>query len=238
MNLKEKLKLAESILSLVAVAELLGRPICSRPGTCRSPFRDERKPSWSWWFASDGRARWKDFGNNDGGDVARFIAVALGLSNKEAISRYFELAGLSENVIKSLPPLKPVVPKSIPVKETNEKQKLPDDLHPGTCAEIGELLRLRSWDVSIDYLHKVSSDRFLRFGTWQGHRAWFLVDPAERFFEARRMDGKIWSSNGAKSDSRGSKSLLGAEHLRPGSIALLVEEAPDFLACHLYLFQA
>jgi len=47
------------------------------------------------------------------------------------------------------------------------------------------------------------------------------------------MDGQEWG-NGAKSDSRGSKSLLGAELLNPGSLALLVEGAPDFLACSIY----
>jgi hypothetical protein len=59
------------------------------------------------------------------------------------------------------------------------------------------------------------------------------VDPAGRFFEARRMDGQKWA-NGAKSDSRGSKSLLGAELVSPGSVALLVEGAPDLLACSIY----
>jgi hypothetical protein len=59
------------------------------------------------------------------------------------------------------------------------------------------------------------------------------VDPAGRFFEARRMDGQKWA-NGAKSDSRGSKSLLGAELVNPGSLVLLVEGAPDLVACSIY----
>jgi hypothetical protein len=96
-----------------------------------------------------------------------------------------------------------------------------------------ELLRLRDWDVPVEHLDEVSSLGFLRFGTWQGERAWFLVDPAGRFFEARRMDGQKWA-HGGKSDSRGSKSLLGAELVKPGSLALLLEGAPDFLACSIY----
>jgi hypothetical protein len=87
--------------------------------------------------------------------------------------------------------------------------------------------------VPVEHVHEVSSLGFLRFGTWQGERAWFLVDPAGRFFEARRMDGQKWA-NGAKSDSRGSKSLLGAELVNPGSLALLVEGAPDLVACSIY----
>jgi hypothetical protein len=47
------------------------------------------------------------------------------------------------------------------------------------------------------------------------------------------MDGQKWA-HGGKSDSRGSKSLLGAELVKPGSVALLLEGAPDFLACSIY----
>lgn len=235
-GLKEKLHLAESRLSLPDLAEIIGRPISQRPGTCRSPFRDERRPSFSWRIAHDGRARWKDFGTGEGGDVPSFLSKALGLSNADACMRYLEMAGVSGTDSGPLPELKPIAPKAITPKETEKRvnPKLPNDLHPGTVAEVRELIELRGWDdVSIEHLHEVSSQGFLRFGTWQEERAWFLVDPAGRFFEARRMDGKNWS-NGAKSDSRGSKSLLGAEHVQAGGVALLVEGAPDFLACAIY----
>jgi hypothetical protein len=236
MTLKEKLQLAELRLPLPALAQSLGLVICERPGACRSPFREERKPSFSWRIAQDGRARWKDFGtNDDGGDCAGFLAKARGLSNREAVKRYLELAGVSDTSSGPLPALRPIEPKPIlPAKaEPKEKPKLPEDLHSGTIDEMGELLELRDWDVSVEHLHEVSKLGLLRFGTWQGKRAWFLVDPAGRFFEARRMDGQKWA-NGAKSDSRGSKSLLGAELVSPGSLALLVEGAPDLLACSIY----
>lgn len=235
MTLKEKLRLAEQRLPLPALAQSLGLGICERPGTCRSPFREERKPSLSWCIAQDGRARWKDWSTGEGGDCAGFLAKALGLSNREAVKRYLELAGVSDTDSGPLPALKPIEPKPIlPAKaEPKEKPKLPEDLHPGTIGEIGELLELRDWDVPVEHLHEVSKLGLLRFGTWQGKRAWFLVDPAGRFFEARRMDGQKWA-HGGKSDSRGSKSLLGAELVKPGSVALLLEGAPDFLACSIY----
>lgn len=235
MTLKEKLHLAEQRLSLPALSSTLGLVLPDRPGSCRSPFREERKPSFSWWFANDGRARWKDHATGESGDVVAFLAKALGLSNREAVVRYLELAGVSDTDSGPLPALKPIVPKPIlPAKaESKENPKLPEDLHPGSSEELAELLNLRGWDVPVERLQEVSSLGFLRFGSWQGVRAWFLVDPSGRFFEARKMDGGIWWS-GAKSDSRGSKSLLGAELLRPGSLALLVEGAPDFLACSIY----
>jgi hypothetical protein len=49
------------------------------------------------------------------------------------------------------------------------------------------------------------------------------------------MDGLKWA-NGAKSDTRGTKSLLGAEFVSPGSLVLLAEGAPDLLACYIYKF--
>jgi len=230
MNLKEKLQLAELRLPLPALAQSLGLVIPERPGTCRSPFREERQPSFSVFLANDGRARWKDFGTGEGGDCPAFVAKALGLSNREAVKRYLELAGVSDTDSGPLPALKPILPAKA---EPKEKPNLPNDLHLGTDDEIGELLVLRGWEVPVERLHEVSNLGLLRFGTWQGERAWFLVDPAGRFFEARRMDGQKWA-NEAKSDSRGSKSLLGAELVNPGSLALLVEGAPDFLACSIY----
>jgi hypothetical protein len=239
MSLKEKLQLAEIRLPLPALAQSLGLLVSERPGTCRSPFREERRPSFSWRVAQDGRARWKDFGTGEGGDCPAFVAKASGINNREAVIRYLELAGVSDPDSGPLPVgpwSKPNVakPHLLSVKaEPKEKPKLPEDLHPGTIDEIGELLELREWDVPVEHLHEVSSLGLLRFGTWQGKRAWFLVDLAGRFFEARRMDGQKWA-NGAKSDSRGSKSLLGAELVNPGSLALLVEGAPDLVACSIY----
>jgi hypothetical protein len=239
MSLKEKLQLAELRLPLPALAQLIGLVVCDKPGTCRSPFREERRPSFSWRVAQDGRARWKDFGTGEGGDCPAFVAKASGINNREAVIRYLELAGVSDTDSGPLPVgpwLKPIVPKPLLLSakaEPKEKPNLPEDLHPGTIDEIGELLEIREWDVPVEHLHEVSKLGLLRFGTWQGKRAWFLVDPAGRFFEARRIDGQKWA-NGAKSDSRGSKSLLGAELVSPGSLALLVEGAPDLLACSIY----
>lgn len=232
MNLREKLQLAEQRLPFPALARSLGLVVSERPGQkFSSPLRLDNHPSMDWRFAQDGRARWKDWSTDERGDCAGFLAKALGISNREAVVRYLELAGVSDTDSRPLPTLRPIVQTAKP--ELKEKPKLPSDLHPGTVDEIAELLELRDWDVPVEHLHEVSSLGFLRFGTWQGHRAWFLVDPAGRFFEARRMDGQKWS-HGGKSDSRGSKSLLGADLVKPGSVALLVEGAPDFLACSIY----
>ncbi len=231
MSLKEKLKLAETRISLPQLAEQLGLVVRDTPGSCRSPFREERNPSFSWWIADDSRARWKDFATGEGGDCPGFISKATGMSNRDAVLRYLELANLEGFTNTSeLTPL-----KSYPCKpsQINEKPTMPSDLHPGSIAEITQLINLRGWEVPIEHLHEISLLQQLRFGTHLGEKSWLLSDPLGRFFEARRLDGKPWN-NGAKSNSRGTKSLLGAESLSPGCVALLVEGAPDFLACSIY----
>lgn len=238
MTLKEKLLLAEQRLPLPDLARALGLVICPRPGTCRSPFREERKPSWSWWFGNDGRARWMDQATGEAGDCASFVARALGISNREGIVRYFELSGLTERDFTFLPVALPKLPASKPIEPQSRKEppKLPEDIHCGTDEELEDLMRSRGWETEhqASGLRQISDLGFLRFGTWQGERAWFLVDPAGRFFEARRMDGRKWN-HGGKSDSRGRKSLLGAGRINDHSLVLLVEGAPDFLACALLI---
>lgn len=235
MTLKEKLQLAEQRLGgLPGLAGLEGREICPRPGTCCSPLREEDDPSWSWWRGNDGRDRWKDHGTGEGGDCVDFLAKSRGITNKEAVVLFLEMAGLSDKDSGPLPAPKPILPKPILPAQLKEKPKLPADAHHGTDEELAELIRGRGWDAPAPDLRELSDLGFLRFGTWQGESAWFLADPAGRFFEARRMDRTPWT-HGAKSDTRGTKSLLGAERVSPGSLALLVEGAPDFLACALLI---
>lgn len=58
----------------------------------RSPFRDEKSPSWGI-YESAGRWRFKDHGTGEGGDEIDFIEKAEGLDRKAAIERFCELAG-------------------------------------------------------------------------------------------------------------------------------------------------
>lgn len=54
------------------------------PGKCvRSPFREDKKPSFS--VHADGK-RWRDFGTNERGDVVDFVRRALGADTKGALA--------------------------------------------------------------------------------------------------------------------------------------------------------
>lgn len=223
---------ALSRVRIYQAAAELGLHLPERPGTYLSPFREERNPSFSWYEARDGRDRWKDFATGEGGDTLDFIRKALGCSPGEAIKELLRMAGLVpgsalQRKAPALPPspapVRPAQPKP-PAKD-----QLPADLHKGIPRELTELIESRGWIASPDHLAGPSETGALRFGTFFGQRSWFLVDSQLRFFEARRLDAKPWG-NGGKSNSRGSKSLLGAERLSPGCVCLFVEGAPDYLA--------
>jgi hypothetical protein len=58
---------------------------------CRSPFREDRNPSFSIY---KGGRRWKDYGTGAGGDVIDFIAMARQISKGEATREFLDLAGV------------------------------------------------------------------------------------------------------------------------------------------------
>jgi hypothetical protein len=57
--------------------------------SCRSPFRDDRNPSFS---VFDGGRRWKDFGTEERGDVVDFLAKAKGLDKSAAAKELIAIA--------------------------------------------------------------------------------------------------------------------------------------------------
>ena len=63
--------------------------------SCRSPFREERRPSFGI-FQHDGRWFWKDHGVNKSGDEISLIMEARGFDKRQAIEFYRELVGARE----------------------------------------------------------------------------------------------------------------------------------------------
>lgn len=228
-------RLAEALrrLRLPELARALGLSLPDRPGSCRSPFREDRSPSFSWFVGTDGRDRWKDFATGEKGDAVDFVAKALGLSNRDAMLRFLELAGCGMQSARPTPlPLATPIPAPRRWIPKADRVRLPQDTREGTWEDLSQLCEARGWDAGcISALRVAGNLGVLRFATYQGEACWLLVDSALRFFEARRMDGQDFEGGG-KSRARGSKSLLGAEKLEPGSLVIFLEGAPDFLAAH------
>jgi hypothetical protein len=184
-----------------------------KPGkSCRSPFRKDRHPSFS--VFHDNR-KFKDFTTGEGGDAADFLALARGLSLKDACVELIRLAGI--------PVKHEVSKKSKSCDQTEEERKAKQrenwpQFDPPSIREIETIAKLRT--LSAEGV-SLAADRGLLFtaDTPEG-RAWIISDSRRQNAQARRMDGGHW------------------EHIRskkawtlPGSIGALpigLYEALDF----------
>ena len=63
--------------------------------SCRSPFREEKKPSFGI-FKHEGKWFYRDFGANLSGDEISFLKDLKGLDDKQAIDLYKDLVGAKE----------------------------------------------------------------------------------------------------------------------------------------------
>jgi len=189
-----------------------------RPGkSCKSPFRQDRTPSFSVFKA--GRA-WKDFASGEGGDVIDFYTKATGLSFKDALGRLAVMAGLHTERERPAKTSKPI---------------LPADLHIGSKAELMKLAELRN--VSCEAVQLASNAGLLRFGTVCNEPCWILLDKSGKLAQARRRDGKQFDAIG-RLPARKAHTLRGScqswplgtlEAANKGFLAL-VEGMPDLLA--------
>ena len=208
--------------------EMLGLP--GRPSKhCRSPFRDDLRPSFSVYKAGDGE-RWFDHGEAKGGDVVDLWARAKGLSVKEALADILSLTAGASNPAKasSRPPEAP---------KRSDGIRWPGDLReptPEECQELGALRNLLPeafWTATLLGTLKVA--------TVYGQKSWLITDSNRRCAEARRFDGRPFMVDGQERKGfclPGSKKDLPLglkttnSHLDALSNILLVEGQPDYFA--------
>ena len=83
---------AKALLSITTLWHLEGLPGEPKKA-CTSPFGGKKGKFSSFYVASDGFERWHDYVTGEGGDAVDFLALARGLSNKEACVEFLRLAG-------------------------------------------------------------------------------------------------------------------------------------------------
>lgn len=130
------LETAKEKLTIPALWKLLGLP--GAPGrSCRSPFRKDRKPSFS--VREDGRL-FNDFGCPEHkGDAVDFLRIARGLSPADAAREFIRLAGC-----EAPPPMPPARPALAPdaremVKATRSPGAMPEDVARAWREGLGHL---------------------------------------------------------------------------------------------------
>jgi hypothetical protein len=214
---------AKARLNIHTLWHHFGYPGDPRNNPCHSPFRDDNKPSFS---VNEDGALWHDFATGEGGDAVDFFQRASGLSERDAIRKFLELAGGSFT-----PPPPAPRPKPKPA-EAKAKPKFPD-FRTGTRADFDALARLRG--IGREGLEWAGERGVLWFATLHGHPAWIITDAARVNAQARRMDGLEWEHIGAKAwnlPGSGATWPIGITEARHYPAIALCEGGPDFLAAH------
>ena len=123
--------------------------------SCKSPFRDEKNPSWGVFTDKKGEMRWKDFTSDEQGDQVDFLAQHLGCSTREALDSFFEMAGVQASSDCRRPlPKRPIVPTVAPE---------PEDTTP---------LKPFDWDACVEAL---TPEKIEGFAKWRGYSVEFVT---------------------------------------------------------------
>jgi hypothetical protein len=223
------LKAALEKLTIYDIWQILGMD--GKPGkNCRSPFRDDRNPSFS--IYDNGR-RWHDFTAGEDGDAADFCAKARDLPKGDGARLLIDLAGTRK-------------PQDVPHSGFSKREQH----DPHKDEEKARLLE--GWPVfdvpkqteieAIATLRGLSpegvalaAERGLLFcADSREGRAWVVTDSRRKYAQARRLDGKPWARIGNKKawtlpGSSGALPIGIYEALDFQNIAL-VEGGPDLLA--------
>lgn len=207
-------KQARETLTIPQAWQMLG--LQGEPkASCKSPWRDERTPSFS--IYDHGR-KFKDHGEQIGGDSVEFIRYSLGTDH----------AGVREWLTQHLANV-----PTVPVTHTTAAKVIqwPAPHHEGEERHHSAMVKARELHpITVRFMAQFD---MLRFTHIQGVNAFAVTDGSERNAEIRRANGAPWPTGKKAYPLAGvDKSwLIGAALLRdvPDAHVLLVEGATDFL---------
>jgi hypothetical protein len=217
--MESKIEKIRSACSIAWAWRILGLP--GEPArTCKSPFREDKKPSFSVYRAKDSE-RWHDQGTGEGGDVVDFWAKAKGITVQEAIIRLGAMTGMAE------PPPHSRYTVSIIV--------WPPDFLPPTELECRSLGMLRELPAGAFDLAKRLG--FLKVGTHRGELLWWLTDASRKGAEGKTFTGDPCLASGKKTVALPGTSKSWCYGLKSDcpewdamKKIILVEGLPDFFA--------
>lgn len=196
-------------------------------GAMRSPFREDRTPSFS--LFAEGRA-WKDHATGDGGDAIEFARHALATDHAGLRAWWIERHGIAP--VNDRPPRK-LPPSRKPAPPPRAAIEWPAELLPGNAATwhaFAERRGLPFTAIALAVRHGLL--RFCRIG---GQACYVVTDPARRCAEIRRCDGTWFTPRQKPYGLRGiDKSWLPGTALLEGepreTSIILLEGCTDFLS--------
>jgi CHC2 zinc finger len=190
---------------------------------CRSPFRDDAKPSFS--VNADGTL-WNDFSTGEAGDAVDFFQRATGLSQKDSCRKFIELAG------GHIAPLPRMTSSRLQAVEVKSRPIFPD-FSTGTAADFKQLASLRN--IGREGLEFASERGLLWFATLKDCPSWIVTDSVRVNAQARRMDGQQWEHIGAKAwtlPGSWASWPIGITESKNSPAIALCEGGPDLLSAH------
>lgn len=212
---------------------------------CPCPWREDRKPSFS--IFSDGR-KFKDFATGERGDVVEFIERAAGVSKSEAAKMLIAWANTgSAGGAAFVAPLRPITLRPTP----GAAKPVPLDVRKPSAAELVVIGKQRNLPESYGCfpgLDIAVQRGLLWVGEAYDHEskrdlpAWIATDESRINAQARRMDGKPWTT--AHGERIKSKTLpgfkgtwpIGAANFGTAMNVILTEGPPDMLAAITAVF--
>lgn len=212
---RESIKIADAWQML----GLDGEPKAS----CKSPFREDRHPSFS--IHSDGTG-WTDHATGDGGDVIEFIRHAIGGDHKDVREWLKDRTAIGPRTFAISSSKRPTKPQ--PAKRI----EWPADLLEGTQETWQAFANHRGFSFPAVYVMVQSG--ILRFCKIDGAKCFVVTDQSRRAAEIRRLDGKQFGESKAFPLRGVDKSWLpGVDLLRdasPETGVIITEGATDFLS--------
>lgn len=204
---------------------------------CRSPFREDRNPSFS---VYDDGLRWKDFASGEAGDAIDFLSKARGIENREAVREFLALADARHSIGCD-------ASDSYRTKQNDKPRPELSRFHAGSTAEIEAVAQSRGIDPRAVSLAQDMG--CLLFGPVFGYESWILTDLSGRCAEARRIDRLPYPADSIKGmrkahTLRGSQKswpvgcLISSRYRDPDRAIALCEGGPDFLAALHFALRA
>jgi hypothetical protein len=221
------LEAAKQALDIFSLWEALYLP--GRPGkSCRSPFREDRKPSFS--IFDNGRA-FKDHSTGEAGGLVEFVQLAAGLDNSEACRYLIELSNTGS-----------VAAPTIQRRPTRESKPCPftlPQIDSGSITELDVLARSRGLPLFAGIQILADRGNFAFYNHPEG-RAWLVYDRAGRVAQGRLLSGQ-WQAGMKAKTLPGSRTSwpVGASTITPETeLVYFCEGGPDLIAAATAVFLA
>lgn len=196
--------------------------------SCRSPFRQEKSPSFSV-FEDSGVWLWKDFAQNQGGDVVSFVAQAKNCGQSDAAKWLIDQAGQG------------FVAKPQIMEQESESKKsglIMPTTDRGTYSDVVKLQKLR--DLPMNAGVEILLNRgLLRFCDIPDvGRCWIVFDSSYLNAQVRTLDGSLIHGKLKAKSLKGSQAgrAIGIQEAQRFKSIWIVEGTPDLLAASTMAF--